>query len=382
MNPKPFLFVAVLFVGLTAVSAFAQGDDLISVTSTQGLLRRVNPLTGTTLQFAQMVTTTNVNVQGCTGLTRNPVNGVLYAIMRDVGAPTVRKLATINPQTAVATIIGPVGDNFAGVACRSDGTLFAVTGDGAVVPETLWTLDVNTAVATIVMPLGNGGPGETIAFGADGLLYHCSGYGGLNSDQILEAIDTFALTVTPVILSGYDSNEVLSVTEWVGGNLLMVDLNDQSMVVTTGGVVSHLGQFDHAAVKGLSFLPSPSTQPFFRAYGQGCTAASGLIPLLAYTGTPTFGQNVQLNLILAAPNTALALGIGYSNSTAPIPSPSCQVQILPIDPNILFFTTTATGTWTLPVTVPTIPPQDFFVQVAIADPAGLVLSNPVQIHVQ
>jgi hypothetical protein len=154
------------------------------------------------------------------------------------------------------------------------------------------------------------------------------------------------------------------------------------MVVTTGGVVSHLGQFDHAAVKGLAFQPSPSNQPFFRAYGQGCTASSGLIPLLTYTGTPTFGQNVQLDLILATPLVTLALGIGYSNIAAPVPSASCQVQILPIDPNILFFATSAAGTWTLSVTVPTIPPQDFFVQTAVVDPAGLVLSNPVQIHVQ
>jgi hypothetical protein len=380
MKPSATLVPLLCALVLGSIS-HAQGDYLYSVTSTQGYLRKVDPLTGTTIQFTQMVTNNAVNAQGCTGLARNPVTGVLYAIMREVSQPTVRKLASINHLTGTATIIGALGDNFAGLAFRSDGTLFAVTGDGAVVPETLYTLDLNSAAATFVMPLGNGGPGETIASAADGFFYHCSGWGALNADQILERIDPFTLAVTPITLSGYDSNEILSLTEWVGGNLLAVDLNDQAMVITTGGVATFLAGFDHAAVKGLSFVPSPPTQPFFRPYGSGCAAVSGRIPLLAHAGVPTPGQNAQLRLILAPPSATVVIAIGFGTAAAPIPSPTCQVQVLPIDPNLQFFTTA--GAWTLSVTVPPIPPQDLYAQAAVVDAGGaLVVSNPLQVHVQ
>src|SRR5262245_29365905 len=114
----------------------AQGDFLYSVSSTDGLLRRVNPLTGAVISSVQMVTNNNVNAQGCTGLSCDPATGQLYAIMREVSQPAVRKLARVNPANGSATILGVLNDNFAALAFRADGVLFAVTGDGAAVPET------------------------------------------------------------------------------------------------------------------------------------------------------------------------------------------------------------------------------------------------------
>src|SRR5262249_19204869 len=123
----------------------AQGDHLFSVSSTNGQLRRVSPLTGAVLSSVQMVTNNNANVQGCTGLTCSPITGQLYAVMRDVSQPNVRKLAVVNPANGVATIQGVLSDNYAGLAFRPDGVLFGVTGDGASVPETLYTIDPATA---------------------------------------------------------------------------------------------------------------------------------------------------------------------------------------------------------------------------------------------
>lgn len=375
------LLACSLALGAVAAPLAAQGDFLYSVSSTDGLLRRVNPLTGAVLSSVQMVTNNNVNAQGCTGLSCDPTTGQLYAIMREVSQPTVRKLARVNPGNGAATILGALNDNFAALAFRPDGVLFAVTGDGALVPETLYTLNPANAQPTVVMTLGNGGPGESIAFGADGFLYHLSGCCTPNVDTVLERIDTATNTVTVIPLSGFAYFEILSATLLAGGNLLAADLNDALLVITTSGFATHVGQFAYSAVKGLALVPSASTQPVFRPYGAGCTAASSQIPLLLASGIPTGGQNVQFDLALAPANSFGAFALGSGNTSVPFPSPACQAQIVPADPNLMFFATTATGTWTATFQVPPGFVLDVYCQVGVFDGPTLLVSNPVQAHV-
>ncbi|HEX6813197.1 MAG TPA: hypothetical protein VF384_16355 [Planctomycetota bacterium] len=362
----------------------AQGDLLYSVCTTDGILRRVNPLTGVTASSVQMVTTAAVNVMSCTGLAHDPITGQLYAILRVTGSQTTRRLATVDPATGVVSVIGAFTDNFSSLAFRFDGVLFAVTGDGATVPESLYTVDVNTASATFVMSLGQGSDGEAIAFGADGYLYHLSGYGVPNVDEIFERIDTLTNVVTPVPLSGYNYDEVHSVTLWVGGNLLLSDINDHRVVLNTGGVSRLLGSWVNGPVKGLAFVPAPSTQPFFRPYGVACAAAAGAVPLLTGSGVPSPGLTVQLDLVLA-PFSVGVIGLGASNVGVPIPSPECQIQILPLwSPELFAFATSAAGTWTLPLFLPAGLPPDLYFQVALIDaggPGGLIVSNPLQMHI-
>jgi hypothetical protein len=374
-----------LLLALLLASAIpAQGDHLYSVITTDGFLRRVNPLTGATLSSVQLVTTTALNVNGCNGMSRDPVSGQLYAIVRVAGTGTTRRLATIDPATGTVSLIGPLNDNFSSIAFRADGVLFAVTGDGATVPETLYTVAVGSAVATFAMTLGNGSDGEAIAFAPDGYLYHFSGLGVPNVHEIFERIDTFTNTITPISLSGFDTDEVLSVTPWVGGNLLVADRFDRLIVTNTAGAVRRLANFDHSMVKGLAFVPSPSTQPFFRPYGDGCAAAAGPVPLLVGSGTPSPGQTVQLDLVLA-PFSVGVLGLGSGNVAIPFPSPACQVQILPFWlPDLLTIVTSATGTWTAPIGLPQGLPPDLYFQIALLDaggPGGLIISNPLQMHI-
>lgn len=375
----------VLLASLLASAVPAQGDHLYSVCVTDGNFRRVNPLTGLTSSSTPMVTTGAVNVMSCTGLARDSVTGQLYAILRLVGSQTVRRLAIIDPATAVVSVIGAFPDSFASLAFRADGVLFAVTGDGASVPETLYTVDVNTAATTFVMSLGSGSDGEAIAFAEDGFLYHLSGFGVPNVHEVFERIDTTTNVITSVPLSGFDYTEVHSVTAWVGGNLLASDLNDNRIVINTSGVVRLLGSWQEGPVKGLAFVPSPPTQPFFHAYGGGCAPAGGAIPLLVGSGIPSPSLAVQVNLVLA-PFTVGVLGIGAANVSAPFPSPTCQIQILPLwAPDLFGFATTPSGTWTLPLVLPTGLPPDLFFQVALIDaggPGGLIVSNPLQAHIQ
>jgi hypothetical protein len=383
MRSRPLLARLFFFFLVAATLAGAQ-DHLFTVSSTDGMLRRVNPMTGTTYWSVQMVTNNAVNAQGCTGLALQPGTGTLFAIMREVSQPTVRKLASINPNTGAATILGALGANFAGIAFRSDGVLYGVTGDGSTTlpPESLFTLNTTNGQPTFVMALGNGADGESITFGADGYLYHLSGCCIFNVDTVLERIDTTTLTVTSVPLSGFSYHEILSSTLWVGGTLLCADLYDHLLAVNTNGVSTQIGTFDHSAVKGVAFVPTPPTQAFFRPYGTGCAAASGLIPLLTGFPAPSVGATVQVTLILAPASAAGVLAIGSGTFSLPIPSAACQVQILPIAPDLLNLQTSASGSWTASFTVPAGLPTDLFTQTAIVDGAGFVVSNPLQVHIQ
>ena len=69
------------------------------------------------------------------------------------------------------------------------GFVYGVTGEGAITSESSFTLSQVDASSTFLTGLGAGNDGEVIAFNPDdGMLYHASGRGVPNSDEIFEAI--------------------------------------------------------------------------------------------------------------------------------------------------------------------------------------------------
>ena len=103
-----------------------------------------------------------------------------------------RHLVTLDEWTGVATSVGDTGNRFAGIAFASDGTLYAVTGDGGGVPESLFILSTVNGSPSLVRELGAGSDGETLAFNPDdGFLYHASGIGTPNhpNGEQFETID-------------------------------------------------------------------------------------------------------------------------------------------------------------------------------------------------
>jgi hypothetical protein len=371
-----------LLAAVAALSSFpslpAQGDLLYSVTSVDGLLRTVNVATATTTAGVLIVSSTGGSAIQCNGMARDPISGQIYALVRFGMGP--RNLCTLAPATGVATIIGPMSDQFAGIAFRADGALFGVTGDGANTPETLFSINPANAQATPVMTLGNGNDGETICFAPDGFLYHASGLGVPNVDEFFERIDSFANTVTGLPLSGYDYDELLSLTSYTGASLIGADLNDDLLAFTTAGHVSYLGTLDHSFVKGLVWVPSPASQAFFRPYGDGCTTAAGAIPILIGSGTPSGGQTVGVHL-RSAPGVSFGLlAGGFGTGVVPVPSAACPVQVVPV-----FFTfglfTGGSGEFDLSIALPAVfAPIDVYFQTGVLDGTGFVVSNPLQMH--
>jgi len=200
-----------------------------------------------------VITLSGETILGGTGLAANST-GMLFALLK-LSGQAGRELVTIDSATGEATSIGDTGDKFAGLAFDSSDTLFGVTGDGAATSESLFTIDTGIASSTLVTALGNGNDGEVIGFNPlDGLLYHASGLGAQNVDEIFESIDPVGPTVTNVPLSGDDYEEALALTCCIFGNtFLLADLNKGLYTLTTSGLVTEVALLDHPS-KGLAFL--------------------------------------------------------------------------------------------------------------------------------
>ncbi len=162
----------------------ADGETMYGIqngfnTPTNNRLHTINPANGDILSSVQ-VTLAGHEVRTSNALAAHPTTNQLWAVLRtrvSPADPTLNRLVTINRTTAVATLIGNLSANFAGLAFRANGTLIGVTGDGANPSETLFSINTTTAAATLLFALGNGDDGEAIAFHPNGLLYHASGLG-------------------------------------------------------------------------------------------------------------------------------------------------------------------------------------------------------------
>ena len=114
-------------------------------------------------------------------------------------------MATVmfDPSTGVTTSIGDTGDRFTGLAFDSAGILYAVTGDGAGVLETLYTLGLADGSPTLVATLGSGNDGETIAFTPDDdLTYFASGEGVPNVNEIFGTFDPSSSIIDSITIRG------------------------------------------------------------------------------------------------------------------------------------------------------------------------------------
>ena len=227
----------------TLLYSVSQRDDQLRIIDTSDVIQTTGSVA---------ITLAGEIVEGANGLASDPTdNDKLYAILKLQGQAG-RQLVTIDPATGVATSIGNTGDRFGGLAFSPAGVLYDVTGDGAGVPETLYTLNKATAVPTFVMTLGNGNDGETIAFSSnDGLLYHASGDGTPNVNEIFESINTATLGVTSITLRGQDYSEATVIAYEGADTFFLADLGRRLYRINTDGVSQFEGIIDHDT-KGLS----------------------------------------------------------------------------------------------------------------------------------
>jgi hypothetical protein len=285
--------VVLLVLGMLGAVPAGAGDLLLSVSPggpgaprvPDPFLRTVDSADGSTVAGASVAITLQGEVViGATGLARHPQTGTLFAMLKLEGT-SFRHLVTLDEWTGVATSVGNTGNKFAGIAFASDGTLYAVTGDGGGVPESLFTLSTVDGSSSLVRELGAGSDGETLAFNPDdGFLYHASGIGTPNhpNGEQFETIDLDTLVTTNVPLSGFDYEELTALTfldgDFFAGDLGNVAFDDPGFFhITTGGVVTFLGNMDHVS-KGLVLALEPTPTP---------TASPTTTPTATPTATPT-----------------------------------------------------------------------------------------------
>jgi hypothetical protein len=123
-------------------------------------------------------------VYGFAGLATDPTDGTIYAVAYISLPPEPTKalsslqaafdfhLVTINPDPGVMTLtdVGPLCDAqeaceyAAGIAFASNGTLYAITGDGSTTPHNLYTVDKTTGMITHLLDINDEytNSGETI----------------------------------------------------------------------------------------------------------------------------------------------------------------------------------------------------------------------------
>jgi len=97
-------------------------------------------------------------------------NGTLYGITSTAsGGRGTAQLLTINTATGAGTVVGDTGVtlNFNDIAFRSDGTLFALAGQG----RNLYTINTTTGLASEPLATGSQGAGNGLAFSSANVLY-------------------------------------------------------------------------------------------------------------------------------------------------------------------------------------------------------------------
>jgi len=261
------LIMIILIMGVIAPAqqAFSQSfDETVYSVDRKGFLSTINPRDATTISIVQ-ITIDDKKVKGGTALAADPDTGELFAILKTKKSflPNDQKriLATIDPDTGAATIIGPASQAFAELAFDFSGTLFAVSGSGADIPNTLFTLDTTDASATFVCTLVNGlSGGQTIAFNPrDGNLYHGSGFGGTRIFEKITNTSTETCTTTNIPLTDDPYTEQISLTFWPSEGIFLMTTQksfgrtSNLFTITEDGKTTGVGTVDHDAL-GLTVL--------------------------------------------------------------------------------------------------------------------------------
>jgi hypothetical protein len=274
-NFRAYIFSLTMILYLAGVltpRAQAQTLPAYAVSQENNNLMTIDPLTGQTLTNVS-ITLAGETLSGARGLSKNPLNGKLYAILdlESETNTTGRALVTIDPTTGVATLIGNTGDFFAGITFATNGTLFGITGTNAKVKSTLYSINTTTGAATLLKAFPNDcqDEGESISFNlVDGFIYHSSGFSN-DGCQVFEKINTTTLAETAIPLTGDPVNEVNALAYWTGNFFLYSDFNNLYLVTSTGQVHLLPGDADlFPSYKGIVFAGTAAPcSPLATLYG-------------------------------------------------------------------------------------------------------------------
>ena len=233
--PRPSLCLIAAAICLTIGGRANAQVELYGIDVGSPTLGRISMSDASTLSTVTL-TLDGFTVNGGTGLAFDPTTGTLWAALK-LSGQSGRQLATVNYATGVVTSVGDTGLSVAGITFGSDGTLYAITGDGQstnaesnIYPESLYRLDKSTAAPSFLRQMGNGDDGEAIAFNPlDGFLYHASGHSGVFDIEtgdgiVLEKLDLESMTLSDIPIpetSPLIDEEAQALVYYYGGNFFI-----------------------------------------------------------------------------------------------------------------------------------------------------------------
>jgi hypothetical protein len=303
-----WVFALLVLLAVPLHQVHAQGTRVYTVDRASNALREISPSTGATISSVAITVagSTPPTIRGATGLATDPTNSRLYALL-DIApivatSPQTRQLASIDPNTGVATLIGsPLTKSFADITFAPDGTLYAVTGDGSSTnPATLYTMIKTSAAIALVAALGNGDDGEVIAFNPDeSRIYHMSGTNELKlvpppAAMVFEKINP-ASPGSPVNipLAAVAISEATAMVYQGSGVFLWIDIFDtpnppptsRLLTMTTGGAPVLRGSLTYAAT-GIAIV-SVFNLTVDVIHTGAATGTVSSVPLGVTCGSPT-----------------------------------------------------------------------------------------------
>lgn len=194
------------------------------------------------------------------GIAVNPLTDVIYVgLMLDEGESII--LATLDPQTWVATIVGDTGMLTSSLEFDSAGTLYTVDEF-----DTLYTLNLTTGAPTSFLDLSipTSWRGAIEFNPDDGYMYHSTGSGEMNVDSFFRRINLSTKVITPITYTGGSDYRLLWAMLYNGSGTFYTNFLDTNisnyravMNLTTAGAGSAILYTVSTMVTGTAFINLP-----------------------------------------------------------------------------------------------------------------------------
>jgi hypothetical protein len=291
MLKRPFLAslaIATTLLIWPACFAWAAAHTLYAATVRTGVMARGDvPIAGNlyTINLANGTATLvgPIKLQGksigVTGMGAHPTNGTLYGITSEQSPSYPRSLITIDPATAVATLVGELPAAGSDISFDSKGTLYmwlpATTQLGIVDPS-------NANVTPIGKP---GPPGSPAGISVDpqGMVFVTAKGAGGTLDNV--DLQSGALQVGPPLMGAPFSTQINSMSFSPSGLLLAVNSNGGSpaetrlvTINTATGAVATIGALpDDTDALAFTGSVGPNLAPTFSTLNPGARVVVAVI---------------------------------------------------------------------------------------------------------
>lgn len=231
----------ILIIILLTITNLAMAQMVLYTTD-----NNANTIIGNSISDASVVYQNNLKLSDGTpvfgySLSKQPSTGNVFIIGALNGqSNNPRFLGVINDiYTGVVTNIGSTGDAISSIAFAANGTLYAVSGDGATNNGELYSVNISDGTLTLLSGITDNDDGAVIGVNPnDGLIYYLDG-------TILSTIDPVTFVETPVIASVVGLGEATGmVFDTISGNFLAVDRSDNLTSMTVAGIGAGVGDLD------------------------------------------------------------------------------------------------------------------------------------------